>query len=197
MSDGIAVVCFVVAAQQVTVDGKRYWRQPVRKYLSWEHDEQFPLHLLAMISIPYTPGRNEAAGYLYGVYVDGSGNATCIPGSAYDANAGAILIPTGHLSVYGVGYTAPSAKLTDIGSHWSKDSIDYVVGRGLLSSTSETTFAPNTAMTRGMLVTALGRLAGVDVKAYTTNNFTDVKADSAFCAYIEWAYKKGIVQGIA
>jgi glucan-binding YG repeat protein len=47
-----------------------------------------------------------------------------------------------------------------------------------------------------MLVTALGRLAGVDVKADTTNSFTDVTADSAFLPYIEWAYKNGVVQGI-
>jgi uncharacterized repeat protein (TIGR02543 family) len=150
----------------------------------------------ATLSIPYTPGKNEAVGYLFGVYVDANGNVQRIPGSAYDANSGSLLIPTGHFSVYGVGYTAPSAKFTDIGTHWGKEAIDYVVGRGLLSGTSETTFAPNTAMTRGMLVTALGRLAGVDVKTYTTNSFTDVKADSAFCPYIEWAYKKGIVQGI-
>ena len=150
----------------------------------------------ATLSIPYTPGKNEAVGYLFGVYVDANGKAQRIDGSAYDANSGSLLIPTGHFSVYGVGYTAPSAKFTDIGTHWGKEAIDYVVGRGLLSGTSKTTFAPDTAMTRGMLVTALGRLAGMDVKAYTTNSFTDVKADSAFCSYIEWAYKKGIIQGI-
>ncbi|WP_313183944.1 S-layer homology domain-containing protein, partial [Lacrimispora sp.] len=76
------------------------------------------------------------------------------------------------------------------------EAIDYVIGRGLLSGISETAFAPDTAMTRGMLVTALGRLAGVDVKAYTTNSFTDVKADSAIRPYIEWAYEQGIIQGI-
>ena len=150
----------------------------------------------ATLSIPYKPGKNEAVGYLFGVYVDANGKAQRIDGSAYDANSGSLLIPTGHFSVYGVGYTAPSAKFTDIGTHWGKEAIDYVVGRGLLSGTSKTAFAPDTAMTRGMLVTALGRLAGVDVKAYTTNSFTDVKADSAFRPYIEWAYKKGIVQGI-
>ena len=151
---------------------------------------------LATLSIPYTPGKNEAVGYLFGVYVDAKGKAQRIDGSAYDANSGSLLIPTGHFSVYGVGYTAPSAKFTDIGTHWGKEAIDYVVGRGLLSGTSKTTFAPDTAMTRGMLVTALGRLAGMDVKAYTANSFTDVKTDSAFRPYIEWAYKKGIVQGI-
>ncbi|WP_034861266.1 S-layer homology domain-containing protein [Ruminiclostridium cellobioparum] len=150
----------------------------------------------ATISVPYTPAKGEAIGGLYAVYVDAKGNATRIAGSAYDANSRSIIFTTTHFSVYGVGYTAPSAKFTDISTHWSKESIDYVVGRGLLSGTSKTTFAPNTAMTRGMLVTALGRLAGVEVKAYTQSSFTDVKADSAFGPYIEWAYKKGIVQGI-
>lgn len=150
----------------------------------------------ATLSIPSTPGKNEAAGYLYAVYVDGAGKINRIADSTYDANSGSVIFSTNHFSVYGVGYTAPSAKFSDIGSHWAKESIDYVVGRGLLSGTSKTTFAPNSAMTRGMLVTALGRLANVDTKAYTTNSFTDVKADSTFRPYIEWAYKKGIIQGI-
>lgn len=47
-----------------------------------------------------------------------------------------------------------------------------------------------------MFVTALGKLAGVDTKEYTENSFTDVKPDSAYRPYIEWAYKKGIIQGI-
>ncbi|MBB2183572.1 S-layer homology domain-containing protein [Lachnospiraceae bacterium MD1] len=149
----------------------------------------------ATVSVPYTPAKGEAIDGLYAVYVDASGNATRIAGSAYDANSGCVMFTTTHFSLYGIGYTAPSAKFTDITTHWAKESIDYVVGRGLLSGTTETTFAPDTAMTRGMLVTALGRLAGVDTKAYATNSFTDVKADSAFRPYIEWAYKKGVVQG--
>lgn len=150
----------------------------------------------ATLSIPCTPAKNEAVGGFYAVYVDGKGKVNRIADSSYDANSGSVMFSTDHFSVYGVGYTAPSAKFTDTVKHWAAESIDYVVGRGLLSGTSETTFAPDTAMTRAMLVTALGRLAGVDVKAYTTNSFTDVKADSALRPYIEWAYKKGIVQGI-
>ncbi|TCL54980.1 GLUG motif-containing protein [Kineothrix alysoides] len=151
---------------------------------------------IVTIAIPYKPGKNEAVGCLYGVYMDATGKVTRIEGSAYDANAGAVLIPTGHLSVYGVGYTAPLQKFVDTGSHWAKDSIDYVAGRGLITGTFDMTFFPDTAMTRGMLVTALGRLAGVDTKLYATNTFTDVKADSDFHPYIEWAYKNGIIQGI-
>lgn len=39
-------------------------------------------------------------------------------------------------------------------------------------------------------------MAGIDTKAYATNSFTDVKADSPSRPYIEWAYNKGIVKGI-
>ncbi len=151
---------------------------------------------IATVSIPYTLGKKETVGGLYAVYVDTKGNATRIAGSAYDANSGCVIFTTTHFSQYGIGYTAPTAKFTDISTHWAKESIDYVVGRGLLSGTSDTAFSPNSAMTRGMLVTALGRLEGVDTKAYATSSFTDVKSDSAYCPYIEWAYKKGIIQGI-
>jgi hypothetical protein len=151
---------------------------------------------VATLSIQYAPGGNEAVGYLFGVYVDGVGNATRIPGSVYDSGSGSMILDAGHFSIYGVGYTAPAEKYTDIATHWGKESIDYVIGRGLLSGTSETTFAPDTSMTRRMLVTALGRLANVDTKLYTTNSFTDVKADSTFRPYIEWARSKGVVQGI-
>ena len=150
----------------------------------------------ATVSIPYTPGKGEAIGGLYAVSVDAKGNATRIAGSAYDTNSKRMIFATNHFSQYGIGYTAPTAKFTDISTHWAKESVDYVVGRGLLSGTSDTAFSPNSAMTRGMLVTALARLAGVDTKAYMGNSFTDVNADSAYRPYIEWAYSKGIIQGI-
>jgi len=51
-------------------------------------------------------------------------------------------------------------------------------------------------MTRGMLVTVLGRLADVDTQVYSANSFTDVSKDKYYTTYIEWAYSKGIVQGI-
>lgn len=148
-------------------------------------------------SIPYTPAKNESVGYLHGIYVNGKGKTSRVPGSIYDTNSKSLLFSTNHFSVYGVGYTAPSAKFTDIATHWAKDSIDYVVGRGLLTGKTKTTFSPNTAMTREVLVMALGKLAGIDTKAYTTNSFTDVKAGSSYRPYIEWAYKKGIIQGIS
>ena len=92
--------------------------------------------------------------------------------------------------------SAPSEKFDDIKKHWTKDSIDYVVGRGLFTGSTKNTFSPNEKMTRGMLVTVLGRLAGVNVKNYEKNSFSDVKKDSFYHPYIEWAYSKGVIYGI-
>lgn len=50
-------------------------------------------------------------------------------------------------------------------------------------------------MTRGMFVTALGRLANADVSKYTKSGFADVKDGSYYLGYIEWANKNGIVKG--
>lgn len=161
------------------------------------------------LGIAYAPGANrktdnsygigdtpyqERPGHLYAVYVDKNGNPQRLQASAYAG--GRIIFERGSLSVYGVGYTTPTEKYTDLVTHWARESIDYAVGRGLFGGTADTTFSPDTAMSRGMLVTVLGRLAGVDTTLYTTNRFTDVKADSAFRPYIEWAYEKGIEQGV-
>lgn len=147
------------------------------------------------VSIPYTPAKEETISGLHAVYVDQNGNATPVADSAYDADSGCIIFTTPHFSLYGVGYTPPSGKFSDISSHWAKESIDYVVSRGLLSGTSETIFEPNTAMTRGMFVTVLARLEGVDPSRYSKSSFTDVKEGSTYQPYIEWAYEKGIIRG--
>lgn len=70
-----------------------------------------------------------------------------------------------------------------------------MVSRELLNGTGETTFSPDTTLTRGMFVTALGRLAGVDPADYSTGKFTDVKADAYYASYVNWAASKGIVSG--
>jgi fibronectin-binding autotransporter adhesin len=146
------------------------------------------------LAIPYTPQKGEAAGHLYGVYVDSAGRTVRIPGSVYDANSAKLLITTRHFSVYGVGYTAPPHTFADIGSHWAIEAIDYVAGRELLPGTSQTTFSPDAPITRGALATALGKLHEVDPNAYPTRSFADVDESSA--PYIEWAYNMGLINPV-
>ena len=148
------------------------------------------------VRLPYTPAKGEAAGNLYAVYVDDAGKVEWITKSSYDASQKAVVFETGHFSVYGVGYKNPAPAFADIQKHWAADNILFVASRGLLSGTGDTTFSPNTGMTRGMFVTALGRLAGINPDSYKTGKFTDVKADAYYAPYVNWAAQTGIVDGV-
>ena len=86
--------------------------------------------------------------------------------SVYDSEEKVLRFSTNHFSTYGVGYKEEALVFTDIANHWAKEDIEFVVSRGLFRGTSETTFSPNTVMTRGMFVTVLGRLAKADGGSY-------------------------------
>ena len=148
------------------------------------------------VRLPYTPANGEQTGNLYAVYVDDAGKVEWITKSSYNASLKAVVFETGHFSVYGVGYKNPAPVFTDITGHWAADNILFAASRGLLSGTSDTTFSPDTGMTRGMFVTALGRLAGINPDSYQTGKFTDVKADAYYAPYVNWAAQTGIVEGI-
>mgnify|MGYP000628822193 CR=1 FL=1 len=147
------------------------------------------------IAIPYTPAKNEKPGNLYAVYVDENGNVQWISKSSYNMDQKAVIFVAEHFSIYGIGYKNQIPAFTDVNNHWAKDNMLFVVSRGLLSGTSATTFSPNTGMTRGMFVTALGRLAGVDPTDYQASMFTDVKEDAYYAPYVNWATKTGVVSG--
>ena len=148
------------------------------------------------VRLPYTPAKGEQTGNLYAVYVDDAGKVEWITKSSYNASLKAVVFETGHFSVYGVGYKTFVPAFTDITGHWAADNILFAASRGLLSGTSDTTFSPDTGMTRGMFVTALGRLAGINPDSYQTGKFTDVKADAYYAPYVNWAAQTGIVEGI-
>ena len=67
---------------------------------------------------------------------------------------------------------------------------------GFFAGTSDTTFEPNGTMTRGMFVTVLGRMAGVDTDSYKDQTaFSDVPATKYYAPYVAWAAKHGITSG--
>ena len=146
------------------------------------------------VAIPYILGAGEQVGGVSAVYVDNNGNVNYLTKSVYDSVNNMLRFSTNHFSTYGVGYQAP-AEFTDLSEHWAKDDIQLVVNRGLINGTDTTTFSPDAPMTRGMFVTALGRLAGADVSSYKESSFTDVKADAYYMGYVEWAVQQGIIKG--
>ncbi len=79
---------------------------------------------------------------------------------------------------------------------WFYDAVSYANTNGFFNGTTETTFSPSGTMTRGMFVTVLGRMAGVDTAKYSGYApFGDVSADSYYAPYVAWAYKSGVTSG--
>ena len=148
------------------------------------------------VTIPYTLGANEKAGNVQAVYVDSKGKVHWLVNSVYDSVEKVLRFSTDHFSTYGIGYKQTGTTFTDIVGHWAKEDIEFVASRELFSGTSETKFSPNIAMTRGMFVTVLGRLANADVSGYAKSSFRDVKDDAYYMGYIEWASKNNIVNGV-
>ena len=83
---------------------------------------------------------------------------------------------------------------TDVNGHWAKDSVSWAVTNQLFKGTSATQFAPDSAMTRGMLVTVLHRLAGQPQLGQST--FRDVPANAYYNNAVAWASTKGLVSGV-
>ncbi len=81
-------------------------------------------------------------------------------------------------------------------SAWYYDYVARAVYEGLFGGVSEKEFAPESTMTRAMLVTVLHRLAGKpDVTDPTP--FTDVQAGTWYDAGVRWAYQTKIVNGMS
>lgn len=148
-----------------------------------------------VLNIAYKPGKNENASRLFGVYVDDNGNASVVPFSAYNESAGDLVIFGNHFSSYGVGYVKPSAKYNDTDGHRAEESIEYISGLGLFDGLTSKNFSPDKKVSRGMLATLLGRLAGADISTYKTSSFNDVDNEMYYAPYVEWAYNKGIMTG--
>ena len=82
-------------------------------------------------------------------------------------------------------------------SDWYFNAVQYARVNGFFGGVSKDRFAPQGTMTRGMFVTVLGRMAGVDPANYTdAPEFSDVAADAWYAPYVQWAAKYGITTGI-
>lgn len=79
---------------------------------------------------------------------------------------------------------------------WFHDAVMYSYVNGLFTGVSDTEFDPSGTMTRGMFVTVLGRMAGVNTAKYRgISNFVDVDVNAYYAPYVEWAYGHGITEG--
>lgn len=77
---------------------------------------------------------------------------------------------------------------------WFADAVRFVYENGMMNGVSETSFAPNAATSRSMIVTILYRLEGEPVVDYAMG-FTDVAGDAYYAEAVRWAASEGIVGG--
>lgn len=93
---------------------------------------------------------------------------------------------------------AATMKFTDVPADADYyDAVMYCVEHGLIKGKTSTTFGPSGTLTRGQVVTILGRMENVDFASYkvVSGGFKDVSASSYFNGYVYWAKEKGIVTG--
>ena len=94
------------------------------------------------------------------------------------------------------GKDCPSAPFKDVDTgKWYHASIDYVLTHSIMNGVSGTSFAPNSNLTRGMLVQILFNLEGKPQSA--SAGFSDVKADAWYAKAVGWAAANKVVTGCA
>lgn len=142
------------------------------------------------LSIPYAKQAGETVESIVLYRVEG-GQQVIVPYAVF-AN-GKITFASEKLSSFAVSNNAHH--FVDVTKHWAKTSIDFVTARGLFTGVAEDKFAPNETMTRGMLVTVLGRLHGIETSAQESG-FSDVAADKYYAPYVAWANEHALVNGV-
>lgn len=94
-----------------------------------------------------------------------------------------------------VEFTDESLPFTDVReSDWFYENVAFAYENGLFAGTSDTTFSPNTSMTRAMLVAVLYRLEGKP-SVSGRSGFSDVTSGSYYEDAVTWAADNGIVYG--
>ena len=108
----------------------------------------------------------------------------------------ALLLADGSCRLVGGSGTAPGVIFTDVpADHWARKYIYALAERRIVSGTGNMHFEPEETMTRGMVVTVLGKISGIETEGYYERTFTDVDPQEYYGPYVKWASDCGLVQG--
>lgn len=147
---------------------------------------ELPQDMTVKVKIPI---RNPAIGTV-AVRVDENGEEQLLPKSIL-MNNGLVFTAQGDTTVIIKDNTK---QFDDIDAHWGHKGIVYVTSRGIFNGVSESKFAPEGKMTRGMLATALHNLES-NPPAEADHVFSDVAEDAWYSEAVYWAYQAGIIAG--
>jgi hypothetical protein len=151
----------------------------------------------ATVSVPYELADGQDADGIVVYYLDDEGNIHKCE-TTYDLATKTVSFVTTHFSKYVVGYDAIAAWVNPFSdvtkSDWFFEDAAYANLAGLMKGTSDTTFAPHGATTRGMIVEILYRLENKPAITGTCP-FDDVASGKYYENAVTWAAANKIVDG--
>ncbi len=80
---------------------------------------------------------------------------------------------------------------------WYYPAVLYCTENKLFYGTSDTTFSPQMAITRGMFITVIGRMANADNTLPAQTKFSDVDANQYYAPYVKWGSENNIIAGMS
>lgn len=161
------------------------------RQVSWSN-ENAPV----TVAIPYTPTEDELAnpGSIIIWYIDGNGNAICVPNGQYDSGTGTVVFTTTHFSYYVVGYN--KVRFRDVPeTAWYYDAVSFIAARDIPAVTDDAAFGPNVRLTRGDYLVMLMRAYEISPDTDPKDNFSDA-GNSYYTGYLAAAKRLGISAGI-
>jgi len=102
-------------------------------------------------------------------------------------------LPAKHKDIKIRPVIAQGKTFNDIKNHASRQAIEALAARGIISGKSETSFDPDTTMTRAEFAALLTR--GLGLEPSSLNVFSDVSSKAWYSGYVGAAYKYGIISG--
>jgi len=92
---------------------------------------------------------------------------------------------------YYLGYA--DAFFEDTVQHHAEEYITDIACRGIMQGTDANIFSPDMPFTRGMLITALGRMHNTDTSLYDgITSYKDTAENEYYAPYLDWAEENGI-----
>lgn len=77
--------------------------------------------------------------------------------------------------------------------YWAKEYIDFVVERGIMSGTTDTTFSPSTNINRGQFALCLSKCLGIILENNINTGFSDVPTNKYYAGAVKWATENSLI----
>lgn len=115
--------------------------------------------------------------------------------SVSDNKDNAVGLKDKHADVKKMCISTPGKTFADIAGHDKKIAIEALASRNIINGKTESSFEPNSTMTRAEFATIIARGLGLPVK--NTSVFADVKETDWYYTYVNTAYSYGMIKGVS